>query len=607
MRVRPKWMPFVLGGAWVVLCAGLVALGGVFEAERDEARAALEAERGRLAERAAERWRAELMAQLEATYAPADGAAAGLLLPPDGVLLVRGGRQLLPPSEDCLDLHGGPPGALSESGSASAAYGVATGFGDVTAADPTTRALFVALRDASTKVSYTDAFRALLSARVRHPLGPAEDLGSMAGVLDVLPFSSRFALDHTTALGVLRDGVRAADGTLLPGLQPATLAARHRLTCRDFEFLGEKVEALSRSHGLTTDDFARARARKPERWSPPAVDAPTLWHRGGERWLLVPLGGEVRGARVDPTAALNRAAEGLSPDWLDDPDPWPDPARLSDVAPVLRAPRFNTAARALDQRYAVKVGLLAFCALLTTTLLGLAALLQQRRRQLLDLKQEFLAAVSHELRTPLASIRLMAETLERRLTDDPRARDYPTRIVRDTERLDLLVENILSFNRLDTGRLALRRERVRLAHVFGQVREAVLRTTPHPVVIEIPAETEHTVEGDAALLTLLFLNLTRNAVAYNDHSPPTVKIEVSETARHLTIRVQDDGRGITPTDRPHLFEPFHRGASAGTTRGSGLGLALARRIARLHGGDLRLAQTSPEGSTFEVTLRRAVV
>ena len=109
---------------------------------------------------------------------------------------------------------------------------------------------------------------------------------------------------------------------------------------------------------------------------------------------------------------------------------------------------------------------------------------------------DFVATVSHELRTPLASIRLLAETLELRLTGNPEARDYPARIVREAENLTFLVENVLSFNRFDKGRWKLQAEQVRVGEVAASLRQE-LAVLPEPV--ELLVEGEQVVVGVLAV------------------------------------------------------------------------------------------------------------
>jgi signal transduction histidine kinase len=241
--------------------------------------------------------------------------------------------------------------------------------------------------------------------------------------------------------------------------------------------------------------------------------------------------------------------------------------------------------------------MVALCAVLSLGIAALAFVAQHRKYRFLELKSDFVATVSHELRTPLASIRLLAETLEWRLAEGTDARDYPARIVRETDGLNFLVENLLSFNRIDKGRWVPRLEPVRLDELVSLLRRDLEAWSKVPV--ELEAEVgEQAFRADAQLLRLLLSNLARNACAYNTRTPVRLRIEALPGGR---VRFSDNGIGIPQAQWETAFEEFVRLPGQGRdVPGSGLGLALCRRIMRLHGGSLRVAASSPEGTTFEL-------
>ncbi len=209
-----------------------------------------------------------------------------------------------------------------------------------------------------------------------------------------------------------------------------------------------------------------------------------------------------------------------------------------------------------------------------------------------------MATVSHELRTPLASIRLLAETLEWRLAQGTEARDYPARIIHEADGLGFLVENLLSFNRIDKGRWVPHLSRVRLDELVATLRRDVEAWAQVPV--ELTADVgERELNADPQLLRLLLANLARNACAYNTRSPVRLHVEALADGR---VRFSDNGVGIPQAEWERIFGEFYRLRGQGReVPGSGLGLALCQRIMRLHGGTLRVATSSPEGTTFELT------
>jgi signal transduction histidine kinase len=243
-----------------------------------------------------------------------------------------------------------------------------------------------------------------------------------------------------------------------------------------------------------------------------------------------------------------------------------------------------------------------------TLLLGVgvvaaAAAVQARRARYLALQADFVSTVSHELRTPLASMRVMAETLERKLEGHAPAKDYPARMVHAVDGLSLLVENILSFNRLEKGRWQPRRTRVPLA----SLRAVLEDDAAHALGVEVQQSFDGfeglSLRADDELVRILVLNLLRNAWRYTERSPVKVRWEATREGGLVRLRVTDNGVGIPREAWETVFEAFHRLENErGRASGSGLGLAVCRRVAELHGGRLRVASSSPEGTTFELTL-----
>jgi signal transduction histidine kinase len=336
-------------------------------------------------------------------------------------------------------------------------------------------------------------------------------------------------------------------------------------------------------------------------------------HAQGEGWRWNRGQYDLRGVALDPRATLARVTE-----WLDRRAALLPGDQLELVTspaaslPTLRlaSPRLDDATRALTDAFWWKSALLALTALLGLSVVLLARLAERREQATLTLQREFIATVSHELRTPLAAIRVLAETLERKLAATPAAKDYPQRLVSAVDGLGFLVENILSFNRIEAGRLEPKRERFSLAALEQLLREDVALMVERPVSLDCAGlDALGSVEVDVALLRVLVLNLLRNtwkyAQAESRPGGPTFRVRGRAEGGSVVLTFTDDGPGIPADARERVFEPFHRqpGVDA-TIRGSGLGLALARRIARLHGGELRISHASSDGTTFELTLPR---
>jgi two-component system OmpR family sensor kinase len=213
--------------------------------------------------------------------------------------------------------------------------------------------------------------------------------------------------------------------------------------------------------------------------------------------------------------------------------------------------------------------------------------------------RRFVADASHELRTPVAVVRSHAEYAQRTGGDQSDAvTGALERIVAESDRMGVLVDNLLLLARLDAGR-PLGREPVDLTRVtLDAARDAQIAGSTHEWRLELPDEPV-TVTGDDYALHQALANLLANA---RTHTPPgttvTVRLEADGT-RGVMLSVADDGPGIAPELQPRVFERLVHGSAA--HGGSGLGLSIVAAIVAAHGGTIRLDST-PGRTVFEVDL-----
>jgi len=221
-------------------------------------------------------------------------------------------------------------------------------------------------------------------------------------------------------------------------------------------------------------------------------------------------------------------------------------------------------------------------------------------------QSDFVSAVSHEFRTPLTSLCQFTELLAkgRVAGDQDRQRFYDV-LARETQRLRRLVEGLLNFGRIDAGVAKYNFERLDPAEMADRVvrefqqeadiqgRQIELRTNGL-----IPA-----IRGDREALGCVLWNLLDNAVKYSPEDS-SVWVDVAQTGRRVSIAVLDQGAGIARAEQRKIFQKFVRGAAAKSlsVRGTGIGLAVARQIARAHGGELTVSSALGRGSTFTVLL-----
>ena len=223
-----------------------------------------------------------------------------------------------------------------------------------------------------------------------------------------------------------------------------------------------------------------------------------------------------------------------------------------------------------------------------------------RIEALVAAQRETLAAASHELRSPLARLRLALELLGD-TAPGHEAAALRARAIRDVAELDALVDEILLASRLEAQGEAALRGRVEEVDVLALAAEEAARLPGDPPP-DVTGEAALVI-GVAALLRRLVRNLLENA---RRHAPgAAIAVQVARAADGgARLTVDDAGPGVPEAERERIFAPFHRpaGWSEGAGGGAGLGLALVRRIARLHGGDARCLARPGGGTRFEVAL-----
>ena len=250
------------------------------------------------------------------------------------------------------------------------------------------------------------------------------------------------------------------------------------------------------------------------------------------------------------------------------------------------------------------------CALLAVS--AVAALLVGAVR-LSERRGAFVSAVTHELRTPLTTFRMYSEMLaEGMVTDADKRERYLKRLCSEANRLSHLVENVLSYARLERGRHTAQVETLLLSDAIERVRDRLADRCAQAgmslAVGEAPVGQDVRVCADVSALEHVLLNLVDNACKYAAEAEDRrVHLECGVDGAFGRIRVCDHGPGIDRAEAARLFKPFRKSAkhAAETAPGVGLGLALSRRLARRMRGRLRIAADVDRGAAFDLLLPRA--
>jgi signal transduction histidine kinase len=218
-------------------------------------------------------------------------------------------------------------------------------------------------------------------------------------------------------------------------------------------------------------------------------------------------------------------------------------------------------------------------------------------------RRDLVANVSHELRTPITSLQAALENLVDGVAQaDP---DTFRTMLTQVERLGRLVQQLLDLSRLEAGVVPLAREEFRVEPLLEHaVREQQLHE-PSVGVAVVVEPNDLTADGDPERVHQVVANLLENAVRFTP-SGGTVEVRARRSDLGVTIEVLDEGPGIPETERSRVFERFYRAdaARSSTDGGAGLGLAIARWIVDLHGGDIHPERREPRGCRMVVTLPR---
>ena len=271
------------------------------------------------------------------------------------------------------------------------------------------------------------------------------------------------------------------------------------------------------------------------------------------------------------------------------------------------ASRHATPAVVARRNFLVNIGLSAALAAVLLGGLVLALRTASREMKLSQMKNEFVSNVSHELRTPLASIRVFGEFLRMGRFDGPeKAREYGDYIETESRRLTQLINNILDFASIESGRKTYRFERCDVREVVCETLKTFgvrLRQNGFNVIVEGADTPLPPARIDTGAIAQSISNLLDNAVKYsNGNKDITVSLE--REGGFIVISVRDQGIGIPRDEQKKIFDRFHR-ISTGLVhdvKGSGLGLAIVRHIVEAHRGKVTVESRPGEGSTFSIHL-----
>ena len=219
------------------------------------------------------------------------------------------------------------------------------------------------------------------------------------------------------------------------------------------------------------------------------------------------------------------------------------------------------------------------------------------------LQQNFMMAVTHELKTPIAVTQLNLETIVKRDLQPAQQQHLIENTLKETKRLDALCNNILLASQFEMGQYENSKQIVDLSTIALQcVQSFEERYSNRTCIVSIDAAIQ--LLGEPLLLQLMLNNLLDNANKYAESETP-IYIDLHQNGTSIELTVKDQGIGIAPEDRSKIFDKFYRVGAEQTrsTKGTGLGLYLCKKIVNFHGGAIFIKPNQPKGSIFVVQLK----
>ncbi len=252
--------------------------------------------------------------------------------------------------------------------------------------------------------------------------------------------------------------------------------------------------------------------------------------------------------------------------------------------------------------------------LLLSVLLGVLSLLAWRsiivigtERNLKKRQLNFVAAVSHELRTPVATVRTLAETMQRGLVTDPgEQQEYTGMIIAESDRLTRLVDNILDVANNSRLKASLHKQDITVSQLFDGITSMITKKYPG-VSFRVDTDPELVVHVDREAMERVFYNLVDNAVKYSqpDHTA-LITLSATREKNKMVLSVADNGIGIARNEQDKIFDRFYRVGDEliRDNPGAGLGLAIVKEIVEAHDGIITVQSEPGVGSVFSVHLKQ---
>ncbi|MGF1538675.1 MAG: ATP-binding protein [Elainellaceae cyanobacterium] len=227
----------------------------------------------------------------------------------------------------------------------------------------------------------------------------------------------------------------------------------------------------------------------------------------------------------------------------------------------------------------------------------------QKLRELSEVRSRFVSMVCHEFRNPLNNITLSVSSLNRydaKLQPHEKA-DYLRTIIASVDRMTQMIDDILTIGKIEANRLDISHQPVDVVAFCQSLLKAQAYSRPQSPIRFSCRSRQLIVPVDEGLLWSILTNLLSNAMRYTPEDG-VIELKLAKRQQQLVIQVRDEGIGIPPEDRRHLFEPFHRGRNVSNIPGTGLGLSIVKQFVDVMAGTVEVVSKVGQGTTFTVRL-----
>ena len=226
----------------------------------------------------------------------------------------------------------------------------------------------------------------------------------------------------------------------------------------------------------------------------------------------------------------------------------------------------------------------------------------QQLSEIDKMKNDFISTVSHEIRTPMTAIKGWGETLKN-VGDNPALMEKGLDIiVSETDRLSVMVEELLDFSRMQNGKIRIISKEIDLIQIIEQVYNVYRQKAINEKIdlfLELNDNTELNINADKDRIRQVVINVLDNAIKYTSANGK-VSINVARIQKYVKIIISDTGKGISQKDLPHIKEKFYKADN--NVRGTGIGLAVADEIIKMHSGELNISSEPGNGTIVEIIL-----